>query len=74
MTFPVAFLLIIYSGSWLQKGLKQAVVEHARQQGLFKSFEATFPSETIIQWREIYSDWCRNPKKPNPFHLVDRGK
>jgi hypothetical protein len=70
---PRALISQLFTGSLLGTNLAKAVEMKSKQQKVADDFTATFPSETVRQWRKMVKRWQKKPSRPNPYVSNERG-
>ena len=56
-----------------ETNLIKAVEMASRQSKVADDFTATFPRNTVQQWRQMVEKWQANPLCPNPYVSNERG-
>jgi hypothetical protein len=61
------------TGSLFETNLTKAKEMASIQRKAANDFAATFPEDTIQQWKQMVQEWEANPSRPNPYVSNDRG-
>jgi hypothetical protein len=72
LCLAVSQLLLI--GSLLGTNLIKAKEMASKQRKVANDFEATFPPDTIRQWKRMVRKWEAKSSNPNPYVSKDRGR
>lgn len=57
----------IPTGRHLHSKLKEALPMRRKHQAAFNALSATFPEQTIIEWKEMLAAWLHDTTLDNPF-------
>jgi len=67
-------VLITSIGSLLETNLIKAMDMASKQRKAADDFTATFPPDTVQQWKRMVREWEADSSRPNPYISKDRGR